>query len=164
MTRFERITRTPDEIRDRAILIAEDDIFGFAGGVLLERLDFDHVRPMLAPGATSEQWAEVFCTVPIADAAEQYLLYAMSKALQHRSVSASWSVMKLREIAWLAGLDDVKDAMDGIEFPQYGAPKLHAFAATSGLDYIWHAHGCAELSRMAVGRPCKDGCTSGCYR
>lgn len=162
MTRFERITRTQDEILDRIVLIIEDDIFGYAREVLVERLDFDHVRPMLEPGATSEQWAEVFSTVPIAGVAEEYLQFAITQALRHRSVSASRSVMKLREIAWLAGLDDVMDAMDGIEFPQYGAPKLHAFAATSGLDDIWVAHGCAELSRMAVGRPCKDGCASGC--
>lgn len=151
--------RTQEEILDRIEDVAASDMFGFRGEVLLHALDFEHARPYLIDGTTAAEWDEVQVT-DIEAAARSYYTFALGKIEDHRGISAERSVQKLSEYAWLLGRDDVVEAMDAADYPQYGAPKVAAFAAGLGLD--WPDGNLFQ--RMADGRPCADDCDEGCAR
>ncbi|MDX2707303.1 hypothetical protein PV350_31275 [Streptomyces sp. PA03-6a] len=125
------VTRNQDDIVARAE--ASDDIFGWAQEVLLAYVDYDHARPFLHDGVTEAQWAE-YAEDPakVRDAAHAYYVFALGKIEDERGISAERSVIKLREYAWLMGLDDVVAAMDAAEYAPYGTPKVEAFAAGLG--------------------------------
>ncbi|GAA4626719.1 hypothetical protein GCM10023196_036100 [Actinoallomurus vinaceus] len=151
--------RTQEEILARLDAVREDDMFGFRREVLLPALEFEHARSFLKPETTAEDWSGVqVCAGDWESAARSYYEFALGKIRDHRGISASRSVEKLTEYAWLLGRDDVIAAMDAAEYPQYGAPKVAAFAAAMGLDW---PDGEA-LERMANGLPCTDDCHEGC--
>lgn len=163
--------RTSDEIatRLRAVRAAGTDLFGFREEVLLEALGFEHAREFLAPEVTASQWdrrrwrqhsdTETY--------ARWYLTFAIDKILDHRSNSASRSVQKLAELAWLLGRDDLMSAMDDADYPMYGAPKVKTFADGLGwpfTDRLDDPELRQMLTRMAAGHECDpDGCTQGCH-
>lgn len=161
----EDIPRTQDEILARAVEIAEEDMFGMGREILLGRLDFAHVAALLPTDTRPEQWDAVVRDLPVLPVtASTYLAFAMDRACDHKGISAHRSMITLREVAWLAGLDDVVQAMADAPFKNYGVPKLRAFAYGAGLQDVWHEHETPELRRMAVGAPCQDGCLDGCGR
>jgi len=126
------VTRTQDEILSR--FNAAEDWLGWAKEVLLAYLDFDHAQPLLKSGVTAEQWNErddADLDVKI----RRYLDFAIGKIRNQRGISAERSVIKLSEMAWLAGRDDVVAAMHEAEYPNYGEPKIRAFASGMGLDW-----------------------------
>lgn len=125
------VTRSQDEIFARAQ--AADDMFGWAHEVLLPYLDFEHAKPILNDGVTADEWAKHASDhAKVGEAAREYHLFALGKIEAERGISAERSVIKLREYAWLMGLDAVVAAMDAAPYPQYGAPKVAAFAAGLG--------------------------------
>lgn len=127
------VARSQDEILARAE--AADDCFGWAREVLLTRLDYDHVKPYLNDDVTADDWAAcVAKTGTLAEEITGYYRFALGKIEDERGISAERSVIKLREMAWLAGRDDVAAAMDAAPYPEYGAPKVAAFAARFGLE------------------------------
>lgn len=152
--------RTQQQILDRIAALEADgmDVLGFARTVLIEALDYEHARPFLRPETTADEWAESG-TSASENAARAYLAFAIGKIRDHRGISAGRSVDKLREYAWLLGRDDVVAAMDAADYPQYGTPKVKAFA--EGMGWEWPT-GDAELDRMADGDPCRDDCDEGC--
>jgi hypothetical protein len=128
------VTRTQEEITSR--FAESDDFFGWAREVLIERLDHDHAKPYIKDGVTAEEWAGLTADHVDLDAEiRRYLAFAVRKIKDERGLSAERSVIKLREMAWLAGRDDVVEAMDAAEYPQYGEPKVRAFAAGLGLGW-----------------------------
>lgn len=148
--------RTQDEVLAR-IKSVEHDFFGFRLEVLAAALDYEHARSFLEPETTAAEWAE--CQVTDIDAAaREYYAFALGKIRNHRGISAERSVEKLREYAWLLGRDDVVKAMDAVGYPQYGAPKVAAFAAGFGL--AWPDD--EAMVRMSTGLPCVDDCDEGC--
>jgi hypothetical protein len=153
--------RTQDEIlaRARAVRAEGEDVFGFRVEVLVDALDFDHAREFLAPQATKQQWRQ---ETDHEAHARWYLTFAIGKILDHRSNSATRSVDKLGEFAWLLGRDDVLAAMDRAEYPMYGAPIAKAFADGFGwpfFDAVTDPHDVQALARMAQGDECDpDGC------
>lgn len=151
--------RTQEEILARIEAVAKDDMFGFRREVLLVALDYENARPFLKPETTNEVWSGIqVCPCDWESAARSYYDFALGKIEDHRGISASRSVDKLREYAWLLGRDDVIEAMDAAEYPQYGAPKVKAFAATFGLEWPDGE----TFRRMAEGLPCTDDCDEGC--
>jgi hypothetical protein len=151
------VNRTQDEIVARIEDATDEDMFGFRREVLVDALDFEHAKPFLIAGATAEEWEEA--RVDDFDAAARsYYTFALEKIEGHRGISANRSVEKLTEFAWLLGRDDVVAAMEAAEYPQYGAPKVAAFAAGFGLDWPTDP----AMVRMASGRPCEDNCYDGC--
>lgn len=151
------VTRTPDEIAER-IKAAEaslSDPMGWRCEVLTEALPFEYAQAYLLPGVTPEQWAEAQANH---QDAESYYAFALTKMTNHRGLSASRSVDKLREYAWLAGRDDVVAAMDAAPYEQYGAPQVKAYA--DGMGFAWP--GTDDLNNMAAGLPCTPGCVNGC--
>ncbi|MEU6022602.1 hypothetical protein [Micromonospora sp. NPDC047134] len=162
--------RTPDEIvaRLRAVRAASTDMFGFREEVLLEALDFAHAREFLPPEVTASQWDQRrWRRHSDTDTyARWYLTFAIDKILDHRGNSASRSVEKLAELAWLLGRDDLASAVDEADYPMYGAPKVKTFADGLGWPFI---DGLDDpdvrqmLTRMAAGLECDPGgCTRGC--
>ncbi len=162
--------RTQDDItaRLRAVRATGEDRLGFREEVLLEALDFDHAREFLNPEVTARQWDQQrWSQHSDTDTyARWYLRFAIGQILGHRSNSASRSVDKLAELAWLLGCDDIVAAVDTASYPMYGAPKVKAFADTLGWpfdDLVDDSGDRQALARMADGQPCRpDGCTWGC--
>lgn len=164
----EWVLRTQDEIvaRIRDIEQNNDDIMEWRRGVLVSVLDFEHAREFLAPVVEEHIWdRDYMLTVSVNGAAEDYLRFAVGKILAHRSISASRSVNKLREYAWLLGQDDVVDAMDAAPYPMYGAPKVKAFADGMGWSFpnLTSRTDTRDVNRMAEGLPCRDVCVGGCF-
>lgn len=147
--------RKQAEIVARIENIAKDDYFGFRREVLLRALDFDHAKPYLKEGTTADQWGAPTDT---GEEAKEYYGFALGKIRDHRGLSADRSVQKLTEYAWLLGRDDVVAAMDAADYPQYGAPKVKAFADLMG--YEWPDD--KELTNMARGDYCRPLCDMGC--
>lgn len=152
--------RTQQEILDR-IASLTDDALGFQFEVLVESLEYDHALPYLIEGTTQKAWESERRPLQgeyLGSVAEGYLDFAIQKIIDHRGISAGRSVQKLREYAWLLGRDDVVAAMDAADYPQYGAPKVKAFAI--GMGYSWPSE--PMLERMAEGGYCIDYCDGGC--
>lgn len=153
--------RTQDEILSRFRMAAEGyaDFFGFAREVLGEAMTLDTLKQALPAAEELPEWEPADDAVLLAKARD-YLHFAIQKIQDHRGISASRSVDKLREYAWLLGRDDVVDAMDKAEYENYGAPKVYAYATGMGWVDDWPVD--AALGRMAAGEPCVPGCESGC--
>jgi hypothetical protein len=149
--------RSRDEIVARLEAPRTDDIFGWSREVLVGALDFDHARPYLKDGVTEADWPKV----DVEASARAYLEFAIGKIEGHRGISASRSVEKLLQYAWLLGRDDVVAEMTEANYPQYGAPQVKAFAI--GMGWPWPSDN-VELERMANGEPCTDDCSGGCGR
>ncbi|MFC4148645.1 hypothetical protein ACFO0M_20520 [Micromonospora mangrovi] len=152
--------RTQEEIVTRvwALRANRGDVFGFREEVLVEALDLDHARQVITPRHPVE-WAQ---RVDHETYARGYLDFAVGKILDHRGNSASRSVDKLSELAWLLGRDDIVAAMDHAGYPMYGAPKVRAFADGFGWPFLDGDDGLA-LARMADGQQCDpQGCERGC--
>ncbi len=163
--------RSQDDIaaRVRAVRASGGDLFGFREEVLVEALDFDHARQFLSPETTAQQWDQQRWSQhsDTESYARWYLRFAIGKILDHRSGSASRSVDKLAELAWLLGRDDVAAAMDTADYPMYGAPKLAVFADGFGWpisELVDDPGDRQAIARMADGQPCSpDGCMQGCH-
>jgi hypothetical protein len=155
--------RSQEEIVARIQQTSGEDWLGFKREVLASCLDFEHAKPYLVEGTTAEEWTYTPDVDVVLIRAKEYFTFAIGKALDHRGISASRSIDKLTEYAWLLGRDDVVSAMDEADYPQYGVPKLKAFGEGFGLWVAEH-QGDAELSNMADGEPCEPGCDSGCSR
>jgi hypothetical protein len=154
-------TRTQDEIRAR--FDAADDFFGFAAEVLADSMTADTIRQINPNAQLPEDWAPK-SREQLETAAREYLTFAIEKALNHRGISAERSVVKLREFAWLLGRDDVVEAMDAADYPQYGVPKVKAFADGMGWPFLSFAeeYERAALFGMSNGDLCRDDCAEGC--
>lgn len=151
--------RTQHEIVER-IRRLKDDFLGFRFEVLIAALDFEHAKPWLKPDVTAEQWETPDTYDELLEGAVEYYEFALGKIEDHRGISASRSVEKLGEYAWLLNRDDVVTAMDAAAYEPYGAPKVKAFADGFGLP--WPA---GDLfARMAAGEPCEPDCAAGCGR
>lgn len=153
------MTRTQDEIIARIEAVKSDDMWGFRREVLVDALDYQHAKPYITFDATEQDWFKRTMNIGgLEQAARDYLAFAIGKIEDHRGMSASRSVDKLGEFAWLMGRDDVVEAMDTADYPQYGAPKVNAFAVGMG----WDIPKGDEFHRMTLGLPCVQGCDDGC--
>ncbi len=150
--------RTQDEVVERIYEVRDSDFFGFKTEVLTLALDFEHARPWLNPDTSAREWVALGPD-DLRESAASYLDFAWRKAAGHRGISASRSIDKLAEYAWLLGRADIIEAMDAAPYPQYGVPKLVAFAQGMRLP-VRTGDG---LDRMALGEPCDpSGCGEGC--
>ena len=154
--------RTQEEIVARIRAIDGQDLFGFRAEVLIPQLDYEHARPFLRSGWTAQEYRaatfELGKDGTLTQRAEACLEFAWGKARDHRGISPRRSVDKLQEHAWLAGRDDVVQAMRRAPYPMYGVPQLVAFARGMHLpvpdDRV--------LARMALSEPCRPDCDEGC--
>lgn len=159
--------RTPSKLREQEEILAryeshdaDSDFFGWRRDVLLHTMEFELIRHHLVSGVKKEQWKKVRRTsvMEIEREAKNCYEYALSKIREHRSNSATRSVEKLQEYAWLLGRDDVVAAMDEVDYTQYGAPKVRAWGTGFGVRWpntVWAVS-------MSKGLPCSPKCRSGC--
>lgn len=146
--------RTQAEILERMKAVADEDYLGFKREALVTALDFEHAKPFLRDDVTADGWEQI----DPEKAAKAYYEFALGKIDNHRGISAGRSIDKLTEYAWLMGRDDVVEAMSAAPYPQYGAPKVKAFADLLGLEWPEDE----GMQRMARGLPCEPGCQIGC--
>lgn len=147
--------RSSSDIRSFYESVAGDDVLGFARDVLVLHMDYDDARPWLKPDVEESDWHPL-TRDPDAVLAElrEYLDFAWTKAIDHRGISASRSIDKLRALAWLAGLDAAVAEMDAAGYGPYGAPKLAALSRA--VEVPIPAGDMAR--RMAAGEPCVPLC------
>lgn len=87
----------------------------------------------------------------------KYLEFAFGKALDHRGISASRSVQKLREYAWLLCMDEaVAFADNGDNYANYGVPVLKHMARAFGVPLP------PEIEAWEDGAMCNPHCEEGC--
>lgn len=116
--------RDAKEILRRIEDVKVADMFGFEQEPLVDALPFASATAFLKEGVTEAQWLEgaTLTDEAVRKAAVDYLDFAWSKALDHRGLSASRSVSKMRSYLWLLGLNVAR--FDGAAYAQYGAPQL----------------------------------------
>lgn len=86
-----------------------------------------------------------------------YLHFAFDKALDHRGLSASRSVLKMREYAWILDLDEaVAFADDDANYPNYGVPVLKKMAQALGVEMP------ESIAAWPDGESCTPHCHEGC--
>lgn len=151
--------RSQDEIVARIRAAATDDWAGWRREVLATALTFEAAEGWRKEDVTAEEWGDPPTLESLTADTRSYYEFALEKIANHRGISAGRSVEKLTEYAWLLGRDDIVAAMDAADYPQYGAPKVKAFA--QGLGW-WADPADPELARMADGLPCTDDCDEGC--
>ena len=123
--------RTQEEIVQHYEAQKQNDIFGFKAQVLVPYLDFEHAKPYLKEGAKSEDWKT--CSVNPKECLLDYLKFAWEKANNCRGISASRSIKKLCEFAWLDGNDEaVKFMSDDSLYEFYGKPQLVLLSRSYG--------------------------------
>lgn len=170
--------RTQDEIMKRYLEIHHGDDDGFSDWLGFRRetlLSAMSLRSLIAVGVTTGVASademnnnDDLDSAPdgehVAHAARDYLTFAVEKILDHRGISATRSVQKLMEYAWLLCRTDVMTAMDAVDYPQYGAPMVKAFA--DGMGWSWctglddtEIH---QFTRMSSGLWCTSTCEMGC--
>ncbi len=155
--------RTQEEIVQRYEAVKADDVLGFRSEVLLLYLDFEHAKPYLKPDVTAESWnADVskYDRDAVLEAAAKYMVFAWGKVKDHRGISASRSVDKMTEYAWLLGEDALVEEIGRTGYAQYGAPPLKLICEKLGFPLPDDE----PTKRMMRGEPCCDGCQEGCGR
>lgn len=152
-----RLYKQPDaRVKDRIVwyeLTPESDLFGFAREVLLDALEQD-IRT-------------------VHRSATDYYRFALGKAVGHRGLSASRSVTKLAEYAWLLNQIDLSVTMRTLSqtsrYAPYGVPILAKFAKAMRLEFpdehsalLSDDNDAYRLWRMGQGWPCTPNCDEGC--
>ena len=160
-------TQTDILMRFRALEEASDDFFGFRREVLTEGMSYETIKGLqiegdgfLSENVTQEKWNEVYLDTDdkILKALSHYLDFAWGKAEDHRGLSASRSVDKLAEYAWLLGRDDVVEAMGDASYTNYGCPKLAVLAKALDLPIPESD----RIQNMIVGKSCGADYDCGC--
>lgn len=152
--------RTQDEVVARMHETRKSDMLGFTAEVLAPYLDVDRVRPFCKPEADLADWkASPLTRESILDEMKDYMSFAWEKAINHRGISASRSVEKMRAWLWLLGDDEaVTFAADDDHYPQYGAPVLLYICERYGFDVPDDE----DARRMAKGQRCTATYDCGC--
>lgn len=129
--------RTQDEIVARIEAIKDADFFGFKTGLLIRYLDFKHAKQYLKEGVAAEEYAQMVADVkPPAEEGADYLEFAVGKIRDERGISASRSVDKFAEWAWLDGQDDLAEQIDDEDnYGWYGDRAIRLY--TDHYALIW---------------------------
>lgn len=155
--------RSKDEIVEKIRDISVNgDIFGFERSVLFDYLTFDEAKEFISSGkraAAEEEWGNVksLSESEILNEAKDYMEFAWGKVANHRGLSASRSVDKMRAYCWLLG---VQDQVDWDNYAQYGAPVLYSVCRVLGFPHP----DSPEIMNMVNGRRCIPDCEMGCGR
>ena len=161
---------TQDEIVARIEAVKESDMFGAQVQELLPALDFAHAQPYLKDGVTESDWEGLYKDneEDLRQSAREYYEFAIGKATDHRGLSAARSIDHYKGWVFLLANDKVGEFED-TDYAQYGVPQLKLAAELLGFPEEWDRRVAAglmkldhSLTNMSVGRPCEDGCTSGC--
>jgi hypothetical protein len=133
------------------------EIFSFHAEVLVPFLPFDIAKQFLVADAKAENWKPTpFDRETVLGEMRTYMAeYGWPKATEHRGLSASRTVDKMRAWSWLLGDDKAVELCDG-DYAPYGAPILKALSDYFGFP-VPDSDG---AKRMAAGEACDPECES----
>ena len=154
--------KSQEQIIDRLKSIKKNDILGFRTEALVDFLTKEKAETLrgdiFKENAEFKGWEKPdLSDDAVKKRAKEYLAFAFDKALNHRGISASRSVEKLKEWLWLIGLDD---QVDWENYQNYGCPILRQVAKALKVEGPKDS----AFDRMARGLPCQDDCEEGCDR
>ena len=155
--------RTMDEIVER-MKEKQKEVLSFAPEVLIEYLDWEHIKPFLKESVRAEAvGAEAFDTITLTrenviSEMRDYMKFAWTKVEDHRGLSAGRAVEKMETWVWLLGDEEVSKRLDAAGYAQYGAPKLAVVCEVYGFDMPTSLH----VANMIAGEPCTEDCEGGC--
>lgn len=151
--------KTVEEIVKRCHASNPDDPFGFGFEVLSGFLTFEEARPLLKVGATGEGWESCPLTSDSVKAAMRtYMEFAWGKARDHRGLSASRSIVKMKSFIWLLGDENTLCKVNVAGYARYGAPKLAVICETYGFPIPSGD----DVANMIAGKACCPYCEEGC--
>lgn len=148
------MVRTMEEVRARYADATRysRDVLGFGSEVLGV-----HLPEGWKPGHEDKHKEHPLTEEYLRKAAKSYLDFAFEKAMDHRGISASRSVMKLREWMWLLGLDEVVAFCDDDNnYTNYGVPILKRVAAALEVPLP------DMIAAWEDGSACTPDCQEGC--
>lgn len=112
------------------------DFFGFIASDLIGCLPYKEARPFLKEGVTEAEWKpEPTDRDSVVARIQAYMEFAWGKANDRRGLSAARSLDHMRAWLWLAGEDDLHDAMMRYDHTHYGKPALRAICEHFGWDW-----------------------------
>lgn len=152
--------KTQTEIRERFDQFTQEDDhtdpLGWRREALFEAMEYDTCKDLLQDHVTAGDWH----TPDVPAKAQEYLQFAIGKAVGHRGLSASRSVEKLAEWLWVLGDEELAGRFAATGYAQYGAPQLAVLVEAWGVQHDYAED--PEWLRMVEGRPCTDDCMEGC--
>lgn len=148
---------TQDQILER-LKSKQQEALNFEPDVLLDYLDFDHVREFLKEGVTAEQWGKGLKPNPLQEGETYMKEYGWPKVLNHRGISASRTIQKMTAWAFLADDQKALEIIETTGYAQYGAPILLSLCKHWG----WDVPDDPSVGRMAAGQSCTPDCHIGC--
>ena len=154
--------RSKDELK--RYMREHQQFLDFTVEALCYFLDYEDAEEYLKPELTEDQWkqhiipyTEEHVTQTLTDYMNEY---GFDKALNHRGLSASRTIDKIRAWCFALGKDELVAYMDDTEnhYAQYGAPMLSVVAKHFGIPEPQSE----DWNRMRQGLPCEPGCERGC--
>ncbi len=166
--------KTPLEVtEDEVLAFARKDMgFGFHREVLVDYLSFENAKEFLNKEFLNDEDSEkkwkalpLVREIVLAEASE-YSRFGWGKIIDHRGISASRTVAKMRAWLFLLGDKEMMDICDDEgKYMPYGAPILYEICK----KYDWSMPDMNEsagdedgtIGKMIGGLPCSSSC-SGC--
>ncbi len=143
----------------------ENDFFGFISTDLLEYLSFDLAKQFLEGDDIKKvesgkaKWKPSSLKTPyIIKSMKKYMVFALSKAENHRGLSASRSIEHFKAWIWLLGNDDY-NFIRWNNYKNYGAPVLRQICEKYQFAFPDDNIG---LKNMSQGLKCSENCKEGC--
>lgn len=131
---------TQDEIVARFKDRQPNDMLGFEVGEYVGYMDYDHAKPFLKEGVTSEEWSkdrEPHTREILLKVMKDYMAFAWDKANNCRGISANRSIMHYIAWSWLAGDREFSAEVDRLmdeEYEFYGKNILVKICEFYGWD------------------------------
>lgn len=147
--------KTPSTIIARIEEVKDADFFGFETEDLVGALPFTHAKPFLKEGVKESDWHPTETDEDVITKICKYMPFAITKATDHRSISAERSTEHFHTWMWLLDRDN---EVDWDAYTNYGAPILKQVMEI--FDIVAPTH--LAFDRMAQGLSCKVGCRDGC--
>jgi hypothetical protein len=160
-----REIRSVNEIAERVRTPVKDDVFQFERQTQIVYLPWKYASEFLKPTVTEIAWNDVYTPITeaaVLDVMYDYLKFAWDKALNHRGLSASRSIQKIRAWLWLLGDEALEAyARDDANYAQYGVPILWRVSWDHGQGHVVPQD--TRVGRMRLGLVCEpSGCVQGC--
>lgn len=131
-----KLNKTSEEIVGK--MNSNEDILDFGKDVLIDYLDYEHVKPYLKEEKVEElknSWKPITDLRVCAQDFLDYMVFAWGKAEDERGISSSRSISKLSAWMWLLGRDDLRRLLEDEDlYNPYGAPALIKCCEELGIE------------------------------
>lgn len=142
--------------------VAQNDFMPFGVEALCEFLDEEHLQAFLKPEERGKRMPprdHELTDAGVIDQMREYAAFGWTKVRDHRGISATRTMLKMREWLWLLGDNEMQALCDSHNaYAPYGAPVLRAICQKYGFP-IPEAE---DIQRMALGEACEPDCCQGC--